>query len=181
MEETNVQKMEVLRHASQAVAERTGKTVSSLKQQSGNTSSSQETNGSSGHLGRLVVSLVSHTAQTKRTQFLVLTKAEEELLSVALAPALLAAELAAELALLTTELRLSEAELAAPDAELLTPDAVALASLPEVEPEPLAPPAAKMVVAAEVVMVEPSVVMVVSKDEVVMAEPDEPEEPADCD
>lgn len=105
----------------------------------------------------------------------VLTKAEEELVSVAL----LAALLPAELMLLRAELRLPEAELAAPDRELLRLDPEALASLPveEALPEalPEAPPA-KMVVASEVVMVEPSVVRVVRKDEVVTAEP----ESVDC-
>lgn len=109
---------------------------------------------------------------TQRAQDAVRTKAEEELVSVAL----LAALLPAELMLLRAELRLPEAELAAPDKELLRLDAVALASLPVVEPESLAP-LEKMVVASEVVMVEPSLVMVASKDEVVMATP----EPADCD
>lgn len=102
---------------------------------------------------------------------MILTKAEEDEVSVAL----LAALPPAELMLLRAELRLLEAALAALDAELPTLDALEEASLLAEEAEPLAP--AKMVVASEVVMVDPPDVMVVSNDEVVMAE----EEPAACD
>lgn len=99
---------------------------------------------------------------------------------VALLTALEAA-LEAELAALEAELRALEA---APDAELRALEAALEAEaaplereleieLPALEAELPAPPA-KMVVAAEVVMVEPPEVTVVRKDEVVMAEPAEP-------
>lgn len=96
-----------------------------------------------------------------------LTKAAEDELDALAVPlavaelraleAALEAELSAELAALETELNALERE---PEIELSTLEA----ELPV--------PVAKIVVGADVVMVEPSVVIVVKKNEVAMAEPE---------
>lgn len=114
-----------------------------------------------------------------------------EVLEVALDAALEAAEPAELVAEPTAEVALPAAELAALEAELATLEALLEASLATLEAaleaeaaaleaellaseaaleaEPEAPPTPKMVVAAEVVIVELSLVMVVANVEVVMA------------
>lgn len=153
-----------------------------LEKHGSDTGSGQEAGSrGSSHLRRLQVHVVRKgyegSGPTDRSQ---LTKpAAEEL--VASPAALEAAEPAA-----------SVAELTAPDAELATLEAALDADSPtleadseaseaaldaEAEAEEPAPPTPKMVVAAEVVMVESPLVMVVAKDEVVMALEDSVAEP----
>lgn len=154
-----------------------------LEKHGSDTGSGQEAGSrGSGHLRRLQVHVVRRKRykRSEPTGRIQLTKpAAEEL--VASPAALEAAEPAA-----------SVAELTAPDAELATLEAALDADSPtleadseaseatleaEAEAEEPAPPTPKMVVAAEVVMVESPLVMVVAKDEVVMALEDSVAEP----
>lgn len=149
-----------------------------LEKHGGDTGSSQEAGSwGSSHLRRLKVGNVStkRYGPSRQGRGQLTKPADEEL--VASPAALEAAEPAAP-----------EAELAAPDAELAALEAALEADSPTLEAdeeaseaaleaEAPAPPTPKIVVAAEVVMVESPEVMVVAKDEVVMALEDSVAEP----
>lgn len=156
------------------------RSASRLEEHGSHTSSGEEADRGGGNLGRLRGCRVSNS----NTRVLLgsrcqLTKAaEEELDAVPLAVAelrALEAALEAEPAALEAELRALEAALEAEPAALEREPETELAALEAELPAP-----AKMVVAAEVVIVELSEVMVVRKVEVVMAEPAAPLPVAYC-